>query len=100
MTDLLDVSVDSIRADLIGRERATIPTIDTLENTGLWINAFKNSNWIRASIFLCHGFDTPLSMVDSVKTPAEPALGDILDTPLRHHQQSPPLEDVQYFLEL
>lgn len=52
MTNILLITVDSLRADHVGcygHERDTTPTIDALAADGISFNAFANSTWTRAS---------------------------------------------------
>jgi arylsulfatase A-like enzyme len=52
VTNVLLVTIDSLRADHVGcygYERETTPTIDALAADGLSFDAFANSNWTRAS---------------------------------------------------
>ncbi|MEF8775771.1 MAG: sulfatase [Haloarculaceae archaeon] len=52
MTNVLLVTIDSLRRDHVGcygYERNTTPVIDDLAEGGLYFDAFANANWTRAS---------------------------------------------------
>lgn len=53
MTNVVLVTIDSLRADHVGAygyDRETTPVIDDLAGNGLWFDAYANATWTRASV--------------------------------------------------